>query len=408
MSNQSSRWYCTALTAGLILTIAACEEADERTANAWVPPVVDTMGDYPRVTNGPLGRWRPSEVWTIDEVLRIGTAGGDEQRAFTGPFISVGLGPRGNIYVLDQVPATVSVFHGGTGAFLRRFGRNGRGPGELSSPGALMWDQRDRLWVANSHNGRYTVFDSLGGLVRTVRRPSRVVFGRQYPLRLTRQGTLLDHRSASPVLELLEIDTLGHELSRLPIRMPPRDELTGLPLRPGSPLLRAVWYRPRLVWSPGSHGDQVWTGRSDSLVFVQRSIRGDTILVIEGTHRAGRFTPDERRLLRQASGELGREADFSPILVHALYVMDDGHLLVQVAGQLNSPTGLLDVYDPEGVFLGTVEAPFPIHHRSQLSLRGDTIVAVTLGELDVPYVVKAVIRRVREDSEGSDAAEGAP
>jgi len=51
------------------------------------------------------------------------------------------------------------------------------------------------------------------------------------------------------------------------------------------------------------------------------------------------------------------------------------------------------VFDPEGFFLSTVDLGFRLHSRNIPAIVGDTIIAVTPGDLDLPYLARATIRR---------------
>jgi hypothetical protein len=72
--------------------------------------------------------------------------------------------PAGRVYVLESY--RVSVFSQG-GTPIRQIGREGAGPGEFRSAISMGW-WGDDLWVADSRLDRVTVFDTTGGLVRTV------------------------------------------------------------------------------------------------------------------------------------------------------------------------------------------------------------------------------------------------
>ena len=55
---------------------------------------------------------------------------------------------------------------------------------------------------------------------------------------------------------------------------------------------------------------------------------------------------------------------------------------------------ILDVFDHEGRFLGTVELPFKLADFPDPIVRGDYMIAVVEDELEVPYVVRARIVQV--------------
>ncbi len=52
---------------------------------------------------------------------------------------------------------------------------------------------------------------------------------------------------------------------------------------------------------------------------------------------------------------------------------------------------ILDVFDPNGRFLGTVELPFRLADYPDPIVRRDYMIAVVEDELEVPYVVRARI-----------------
>ena len=150
-----------------------------------------------------------------------------------------------------------------------------------------------------------------------------------------------------------------------------------------------------LVWTLSADGT-IWFARSGELRLIHRNLVGDTIRIIETQHREATFTPQEEDLIQRACHDFRGDispSDFEKPLVHAIHTMDDGHVLVQIAGEMKEPTPVLDVFDPDGRFLGSIDLGFPMEPRALHAFKGDTIVAVTLGALDVPYVVRATIRR---------------
>ena len=82
-------------------------------------------------------------------------------------------------------------------------------------------------------------------------------------------------------------------------------------------------------------------------------------------------------------------------VVDGIHVTDDGHILVGIIEQVGEDPSTLDVFDPGGIFLGSVDLGFRISRHKLPALVGDTIVAVTTGAFDVPYLVRATIKRPR-------------
>jgi DNA-binding beta-propeller fold protein YncE len=82
-----------------------------------------------------------------------------------GSWAPLGLGfdLRGRLLVTDVTPGRhgVAIFDR-EGAFVRRFGREGDGLGELRYPNAVVGDLYGRVVVSDSNNGRLQVFDVEG------------------------------------------------------------------------------------------------------------------------------------------------------------------------------------------------------------------------------------------------------
>ena len=352
---------------------------------------------------------RPETVSAQDRaeyVLRtlwsVGGLDAPASEQFSGPFMATAIGPHGEALVLDVNRDLISVFDGRTGRFLREIGGPGQGPGELTSPGAIAWGPGPTLWVAGAFSGRYTLFDSAGVFLRTVPRPFHSVNRLVFPLAFSPDGKVVDHFGGYPTVRFVRVDTTGVVRDTFPVEVPQLDMLGGGPIRPGSPLTEVVWLRPILWWTFARDGRSVWMSRSDSLVLVQVTLRGDTLRRVVTGHRRGEFTKAQRDAIRRANHELGREGAFAPLLVQAIHGLDDGRLLIQIGSDMREPGREFDLFSAEGSLIGSVSAPFRIHHRSELSSRGDTLLLVAVGEYDVPLLIKAILERRESDDPGRE------
>ena len=101
-----------------------------------------------------------------EPVFTVGVLDGEDWEMF-GSVTSMAFDAAGNLYVLDAQAARVTVF-GRDGAFLRMFGKRGRGPGELSAPSQLGVLDDGSVAVMDLSNGGIILFDAEGSHVGLV------------------------------------------------------------------------------------------------------------------------------------------------------------------------------------------------------------------------------------------------
>ena len=397
-SNDRSGKISAGLAVAVAFLMAACAGDD---ASMRVVAQVDTIGGVVVVRNG-TGRWRESERWRVVEEFRVGgSAWGenpDEELSYSS-YASVTLGPNGRIFVIEFNADRVTVFSA-EGEFMRSFGRLGEGPGEFRNPTAMAWDGTGRLWVAD-FDGRYHVFDATGAYRKTVRGFLRYFTRLQHPLVWEAAGTLVEEVGEEGGVLYVRVDTLGHLV----------DTAAVIPKPPESPTLRdrrplPSWesfrfvnahYAPLLRWSRTPDG-MIWSATNGQLRLIQTTAGGDTVRIVETSHRPAELDAEDRAVIAAAFAESGLSGDDIELVrpvVDAIHVMDDGHVLVGIVEKVGEATSVFDVFDPEGFLLGSIDMGFVMSNRNLPALVGDTIIAVTPGDLDLPYLVRATIRRPR-------------
>ncbi|MDE2793665.1 MAG: 6-bladed beta-propeller [Gemmatimonadota bacterium] len=387
---------------GMVVTcvVAACG-GDGANRDAMVE--VDTIGGVVVVRNG-TGLWSESEGWQVVEEFRVGGSQWGEnpdEELSDSKNTTVTLGPNGQIFVLEFATDRVAVFSG-EGEFVRSFGRRGEGPGEFSWPMAMTWDGADRLWVGAGQGGRYHVFDSTGVFQKSVARPVHAAASLQHPLFWENAGSVVEEAAGEGVVLYLRTDTLGHLIDTAAVirrleRPPALQDLLPLPTWKSFRLVEGH-YVPRLRWSRAPDG-MIWSAASGELRLAQTTPNGDTLRIIETSHRSAEFDAADRAVIAEGLAEAGISRDDVELvrpLVGAIHVMDDGHILVGIIERVGEASSIFDVFDPEGFFLGTVDLGFSLPDRGVPSFVGDTIIAVTPGDLDLPYLVRATIKRPRE------------
>ena len=154
-------------------------------------------------------------------------------------------------------------------------------------------------------------------------------------------------------------------------------------------------YTPLLRWSRAPDG-MIWSATNGRLRLVQTTPGGDTVRIVETSHRPAEFDAEDRAVIAEGLAESGLSRDDIELVrpvVDAIHVMDDGHILVGIVEKVGEATSVFDVFDSEGFFLGTIDLGFVMPNRNLPAIVGDTIIAVSPGDLDLPYLVRATIRR---------------
>lgn len=140
--------------------LAACAE---RGPMLPVPQVTTLPNGVVEVKNSGPSAWADTSGWRLVEVYRVGGAGAEGDGELVNPQ-SIALGADGGLYVADQQPPVIKQY-GPDGTFLRKFGREGSGPGEFrvgfiaTAPGVLV--------LHDPRESRTTVFDSAGTFLRS-------------------------------------------------------------------------------------------------------------------------------------------------------------------------------------------------------------------------------------------------
>lgn len=351
----------------------------------------DTIGTTAIVRNDGRGLWSEADRWALVEDFRLGSGKDTSQVVFGDRRLALSWGPQGHLYVLDVQAAEVMQFDH-AGRFVRRFGGRGKGPGELAAPGALSWDEQDRLWIPNSFNGRYTVFDTAGRLVKTVPRPLHVTARQVFEMVPLNPTEFMEETAAGRNVTFVSVDTVGRVADTLQsIRRPWITDHSLI----GRSVPIAGEYFPRLVWRVARDGT-IWAAHSDEMRLVHTDARGDTIRVVERSPTRATLSSAETRMIETDLERSGVDPSGVAIvkpLVQAIYVLPDGYLLVQVVEQVGSDSRMMDVFDPKGRYLGSFQSEFAPNPTEGMAFRGDTVAAVTLGENDVPFVVRATLHR---------------
>jgi hypothetical protein len=372
----------TAALALVMLAGLAC--ADGRTG-AWHGTVDTLESGAVLVSNPRMGSWTAESAWRLVEDVRIGTREGWGPDAF-GDVADIDVDAGGRIYVLDRQAQDVRVF-APDGSHVRTIGRPGSGPGEFNGVTGIALDPRQRLWVFNQNNLRYSVFDTTGTLLG------------EPPRRFTDVGAAEWISVFEPEGDMREVFYYPDPTVGIKGALIRYDTATGMALDT-SPVPSAPHGTP-FGWAHRTltpHG--WWVGVADEYRLWQTTYGGDTLRIVtrsytprelsaEQRDSAERHAADLRR--RLVGGSLELETRMQP-LFRGIVVDDRNYVWVIMVEPADVEGTTLDVFDPDGRYLGAVTASPAIAQRAPVLIRGSVAYWVTKDSLDVPLVVRATIR----------------
>lgn len=383
-----------AAAAAVILT--GCESAEP----------IGNQASYPVVVNGIEGDWG-AEGWSITVDWVVGGVEATEEYAFSGEGLALAVGMNGHLLVADRVAPSVRAYSR-DGLFVRDVGGEGQGPAEWGSPRSIGVDEAGRVWVLDLF--RYLLYDSAGVLLDTKRRPD---LGGYYPQTVhsgafSSEGYFLDEftihlgSGGQTLFAVARVDTASSEVvDTILVYREPRpiiDEVAPGIYRkpdPGAPLPPHLPYLAALLVDLGP--DHAWIADSRALMLTKVSHEGDTLAVIRTTHRDDLTLSSEgERIIREALDRTGQdetESAYGREVVQAIHELDDGHVLVLIETEVGEPGHEIDVFGPDGRFLGTLDPGLNIDPRSSMASRGDTIYAVAIDDFEVRSLARMTLGR---------------
>jgi hypothetical protein len=143
------------------------------------------------VESGATGAWTAATAWTVADTPSLSIGGNDtDSTAIFSRIRSVTRLGDGRIVVANAGTYQLR-FYDSTGHFIKAAGRPGKGPGEFNWLGPALRIDGDSLILWDPNNGRLSVFDSGGRLVRAV--PLRSGQGVSFPdpVGYTSDGSLI-------------------------------------------------------------------------------------------------------------------------------------------------------------------------------------------------------------------------
>lgn len=388
---------------GALLVASGCARGDAGTG--W-QVAVDSSAGYPVVVNTPPAH-EIAPTWELVEELRIGSREGSGPDVF-GEIRGLAVLDDGRVAVLDYQAQEVRLF-APDGSWLRTFGGRGAGPGELADANGLLATADGHLLVHDPRNDRRTLFHPDRGLVATLPVDIRS-FGYTWEAVEDERGVvwdtnvilLPDRGGRIDILQGMNRQGVLSDTVELGRRPPISldDEAPGAYRwsRPdGIGGVMSVPFWPRGFRKADGSG-HFWHKAADvnDYRIARTTWAGDTTLVVESRRPTRPVNGAARDSAIEAIRErVQQELDWSRIpaerpVVEGLHVAADGRLWVHVGA--TGQALVFDVFGPDGVYQGTTLTEARLRPYVTPVIRGDTLWGVVTDELDVPYVVRAVLR----------------
>ena len=258
----------------------------------------------------------------------------------------------------------------------------------------LAWAPDDHLWVVDRGLGRVSIFDTAGVFQRSLRRGNPSFF---YPWLggIDERGFFYDLESASfPERRrfLVRYDPALSPMDTIPLPQHPQGPQTIEIQIEGGISAYTKPFAGSAVWALTQDGG-MWVAITDEYRLLRLSPEGDTLRVVTKPFEPVQVSSEERdRVLdgyRGSGVSLSRSQipDVKPAVQQVL--VDDGGNVWVIPVRPGDETGrTAEVFDPDGIYLGEVELPVPIHVLHPVVFRDRALVTVTTDSLEVPFVVR--------------------
>jgi sugar lactone lactonase YvrE len=371
----------------VLLLLSACEGGAGRTQSESGVAVVG---------NESHGVWANEGKWRVVEEARIGSLDGEVPDAFAN-VIDVKIDALGRVWVADAQLHQLQIFDA-QGKHVRSVGRRGAGPEEFGNIAGMAWAPDNRLWVLDAGNARFAVYDTAGKLVSTKPRNS-VITTSPWPGRFDDRGRMYDlagevRPDASVLPLIVRFDSTGQprDTFRLP-RFEPEVFSISSGTRTNQTITQVgVPFAGRQAWSIDPHGN-VWVANTARYRIERHAFTGEVGRIIERKPRPVPVTRAERdRMLasypdftrRGGKMDVSRIPDHHPALINFLF--DDAGNLWVIPEASPAEGRVLDVFDPDGRYLGRV--PLPVPQRTSLrAIRDNRMALISRDSLDVQTVI---------------------
>lgn len=385
---------------GLVASIAlvavstGCTSGESPAAGVW-GGTTDTLPSGALVVRNPRnGIWSAESRWRVTEVARIGTLEGTGPDLF-GHIQSIAVDSAGRVYALESQAQEVRVFDR-TGRYVRTIGRKGGGPGEIARGMAVTFAPDGLLWVLDPNNNRISMFDTAGTYIDG-RRMLGSFFTSRWPGGFDREGRFYSFEpdpSPDRFFAFVQYDSVLQRLGTIDIPQYQGETFEYVSPDGNDRNSVGVPFAPYLVWQFDPRG-YLWFGTTDGYHIVQRTLDGDTVRIVDRPRESVPVTAADRaeameslKWFTDAGGKVDVSRFPSEKPAYQYFVVDRvGNLWVFPNVEADRQGRVVDVFDPDGRYLGRLDLPFTVARAPQPQILDDWIYAVSEDDLGVQYLM---------------------
>ena len=380
---------------------AGCAPRDSDAAALW-RGTVDTLESGTVVVRNPAeGIWSDEMAWRVVEELRIGTLD-DAGPDMFGQIRDLEVDAEGRFWVFESQAQELRVFDA-QGAHVRTVGREGGGPGEFAGVMGMSWAGDGNLWIADPRNARISIIDSAGTYVGSHGAVGGWMFV-PWPGGVDTLGRFWnfvpDVTDTEPRIVMVAHDDNMNPVDTVQVPEYPGEREIFELRNEDSHLITGVPFTSSLEWRLDFRG-HMWFMLTGDYSLTQLSLEGDTLRRITRDFEPLRVTEadvdsamaDLDWFIRNG-GDVDRQRipDTKPATEEFLFD-GEGNIWVLPVTVPEEEARIVDIFDPEGRYLGRIALPFPISNNPPPVFRDGYMYAVTEDELEVPYVVRARIEK---------------
>jgi hypothetical protein len=319
----------------------------------------------------------PAQIKAVvfKEELSIGVAEGDENYMF-GSSVVFNVDDRGNIFAMDWDNKHVKKF-GPDGKHILTFGRAGQGPGEFRNPSGIRFTKDGILYISENFGNKIMFYDGNGVYLSQTILPAKI-----FDIWITPAGTYLGNKQIAPqyvgqgAIENFIIIFDGRfqpilELHKETFSFPDRS-LSQAQVQ--AEITSEFLARPT-AWAVMGEEGRIYFGRSDKYSIDAFTPEGKKLFTIVRDvnpilyekkdidfflkmYEESMMSMSKSETLTKEYLRLIRFPKYKPFFRN-LIPMEEGRLAVVVDVE-GYASAWLDIFDPEGRFLGRVKVQIPM------------------------------------------------